>query len=78
MSYIESLNLLGATKQINKALELERKENLYKLYLAVLPKMTDKNYKSFEKFYEENTPKNVVVDTRSQDEIMAEIMEIKF
>lgn len=39
--------------------------------------MTKENFKSFNEFWEEIKPKKVELDTRSEDEIMREILEIE-
>lgn len=39
--------------------------------------MTKDNFKSFNEFWEEIKPNQVELDTRSEDEIMQEILEIQ-
>lgn len=74
MSYIRSLPLRRAVKLINKARKLEDRETMFRYYLTILPRM--EKVISFEQFVEENTPRKVIIDTRSQDEIMADILKI--
>ena len=75
MNYIKSLPLYRATRLINEAQEQLRVKSLYQYYLAIRPAMTEKNYVPFDKFLEQNTPVKVVIDTRSQDEILAELFK---
>lgn len=63
-----------AIKLVNKALEEERKEYYYRLWLVRYPSYTQSNYESFDEFYEKCVPQRIEVDTRSTDEIMAEII----
>lgn len=41
------------------------------------PRMDKSNFKTFNEYWDEIKPKQVVVDTRSEDEIMQEILEIE-
>jgi len=75
MNYIKSLPLYRATRLINEAQEQLRVKSLYQYYLAIRPAMTEKTYVTFDKFLEQNTPVKVVIDTRSQDEILAELFK---
>lgn len=58
---------------ISKAREEERKEKAYRLWLVRYPNYTEKNYETFDDFYEKLYPPRVEYDQRSKDEIMAEI-----
>lgn len=63
---------------INKANIEEERELLWQRYLAILPYYTDKNYVTFNQYYEERMIQaNVKQDTRSTDELMKEIIEIE-
>jgi hypothetical protein len=45
--------------------------------LAAYPNMDRKTFKTFNEFYENLRPRKVVMDMRSQDEIMEEIADIE-
>lgn len=61
---------------IRKAMEEDTKEYAFRIYVAVLPNMDKKNFKTFNEYWESIRPKQDVMDTRSTDEIMDEIKEI--
>ena len=62
---------------INKAQEEETREALFRLYLADRPNMTEKTAMTFNQYYDKHKPKNIILDNRSDEEIMAEILAIK-
>jgi hypothetical protein len=63
-----------ALKLIRKAREEDRRERYYRLWLVRYPGYTEKNFETFEDFYEKIFPPKVEYDMRSNDEIMAEIL----
>lgn len=71
------LPLHKAVKQIEFAKEEETREYAFRIYLASYPNMDKKNFITFNEFYENLRPRKVVMDTRSQEEIMEEIIEIE-
>jgi len=62
---------------IEKAQEEETREYAFRIYLAIHPKADPKKFKTFNEFWEEIKPKKIEYDTRSQDEIMQEILEME-
>jgi hypothetical protein len=68
------LPLSHAIKLLETAREQEMREKLYRLWLARYPLYTKDNYETFDDFYEKANPAKIVIDTRSKDEIMAEIL----
>lgn len=58
-------------------MEEDTREYAFRIYLAVLPNMTKENKKSFNQFWEEIQPKKVEFDTRNEDDIMQDILEIE-
>lgn len=58
-------------------MEEDTREYAFRIYLASYPNMTKETFKTFNEFYEEIKPKKVELDTRSEDEIMQEILEIE-
>jgi wyosine [tRNA(Phe)-imidazoG37] synthetase (radical SAM superfamily) len=76
IEYIIHLPLKRGIKLLKKAMEEDTKEYAYRIYLAAYPNMDKKNFKTFNEFWEETKPQNVIIDTRSEDEIMEEILEI--
>lgn len=71
------LPLKRGIKFLKKAMDEETKEYSFRIYLAAYPNMTKENFKSFNEFWEEVKPENIVVDSRSEEEIMQEIIEIE-
>lgn len=58
-------------------MDKETKECAFRMYLAVLPNMDKKTFKTFNEFWDDSQPKQVTLDTRSEEEIMEEILEIE-
>ena len=77
IEYVLKLPLKRATKLIATAQKEETLEYHYRLWLARYPLYNEKTYESFEEFYDKVKPKKVVIDNRSEDEIMKEILEIE-
>lgn len=73
--YILSLPLNDAIKAVNFAIEQDKKEKLYSLWLVKYPWYDQNTFETFEQFCERSIPKKVTYDTRSKDDIMAEILE---
>lgn len=67
------LPLSNAVALINKARDEAQREKVYRLWLVRYPNYTEKNFETFEEFYEKLYPPRVEYDTRSKDDIMAEI-----
>ena len=67
------LPLKRATALINKATEETQRDKYYKLWLVRYPNYTEKNFETFDEFYEKLFPPRIEYDTRSKDDIMAEI-----
>lgn len=61
-------------KLIDKALEEERKEYYYRLWLVRYPRYDQNTYESFDEFYEKCVPQKVEIDIRTKDEIMEELL----
>lgn len=59
---------------IEKAKEEIRRDRYYRLWLVRYPGYTEKNFQTFEEFYESLFPEPVHYDMRSKDEIMKEVM----
>ncbi|MDD3173355.1 MAG: hypothetical protein PHF63_06815 [Herbinix sp.] len=58
-------------------MEEDTREYSFRIYLAAYANMDKKNFKTFNEFWEEVKPQNIVIDTRSEDEIMKEILDIE-
>jgi hypothetical protein len=71
------LPLKRALKLIAKAQEEDTREYAFKIYLAALPNMTEENKMTFNEFWEEIKPEKITYDTRSQEEIISDVMEIE-
>ena len=67
------LPLSKAVALINKARDEAQREKVYRLWLVRYPNYTEKNFETFEEFYEKLYPPKVEYDMRSKDDIMAEI-----
>lgn len=67
------LPLSKAVALINKARDEAQREKVYRLWLVRYQNYTEKNFETFEEFYEKLYPPRVEYDTRSKDDIMAEI-----
>lgn len=39
--------------------------------------MNEDNFKTFNQFYDENKPQKITIDSRSEDEIMQDILKIE-
>ncbi len=59
---------------IEKAKEEKRRERYYQLWLVRYPRYSEKNFQTFDEFYESIFPAPIVYDTRSKDDIMKEII----
>lgn len=71
------LPLPRAFSLIELAQEEETKEAMFRLYLVDRPNMDKKTFMTFNEYYNTyHTPK-VKLDTRSDDEIMAELLAIQ-
>ncbi|MCK9191257.1 MAG: hypothetical protein M0P10_06915 [Sphaerochaetaceae bacterium] len=77
MGYILKMPFHRAIKLINKANIEREKDKLFALYTSAYPHMTKENYMSFDEFAEKAMPSEKHYDTRSKEEIMDEIEEIK-
>ena len=66
---------MQAIELINLAAEEEQKEKYFRIWLERYSDYTEKNYETFEEFYEKCFPVLATLDTRSKDEIMNEILE---
>ncbi len=64
-------------KLIQKALEDEEKELLFRMYLTDRPHIDKKGPKTFTEYYEKYRTPRYEVDTRSKDEIMEELIKIQ-
>jgi len=67
--------LVRVIKLVEKARDEERREIFYRLWLVRYPNYTKDTYESFDDFYEKMSPKKIVYDTRSKDELMEEILK---
>lgn len=76
IDYVLKMPLKDAIEIINHAMEQEQKEYYYRFWLVRYPGYTEKNFETFEDFYDKYRPKKVQYDTRSKDEIMQDIMKI--
>lgn len=78
MSYIRSMGVKQVKDLLDVAMEAEEKELIFRYYLAIFPQMDKKTYTPFNEYYEKNRSKaSIKADTRSQEEIMQEILSIK-
>ena len=71
------LPLTKALKLVAKAQEEDTRDYAFKIYLAKYPNMTQENFVTFNEFWEEIKPEKKIIDNRSEDEIMKEILEIE-
>lgn len=62
---------------IEKANEEERKEYFYRWWLVRYPLYDQKNYESFNEFYDRVSPKKIEMDTRRTEDIMRDVFEIE-
>lgn len=63
-------------KIINKADEQKTREELYQMYLSILPHYDKKNFKTFKEFYEKFKPRTKVKqDSRSDEEVLDEYLK---
>ena len=76
ITYVLKLSLPRAVELISVAREGEQKENLYRLWLVRYPNYTQETYESFEDFCEKHISKRQVVDARSKEDIMQELLSI--
>lgn len=79
LDFANKVRFKTLTKIINKAFEEKEKEELYHMYLAILPNFDKKTYLTFEQFYTKYRAKpkeKPKLDNRSEEEIMQEILAI--
>jgi len=69
--------LKRAIKLISKAQEEELKECAFRYYLTIYPKMKKETFISFEEYYDKFRPQQSVMDNRSKEEVMADILDIQ-
>lgn len=67
------LPLNKAVSLINKAREEAQREKIYRLWLVRYPNYSEKNFETFDEFYDKLYQPRVEYDMRSKDDIMAEI-----
>ena len=77
IDYILKIPFSQSIKLIEKATEEETREQLFRLYLVDRPNMTRETAKSFNQYYDEHIIQNVKLDTRSQEEIMEDLLSIE-
>jgi hypothetical protein len=73
IEYVMDLSVYRAAAVVAKAREEERKDKVFRLYLADKPYFKDPM--SFEDYYEQVCPAPVVYDHRDKDVLMAEILK---
>lgn len=66
-----------AMKLIEMAKEEETKEYFFRVWLVRYPNYTEKTYETFNQYLENSRPENVLLDNRSKEEIMKEIIELE-
>lgn len=66
--------LKQSLKLLEKASDEDKRETYYKWWLVRWPHYTSSNYESFDEFYEKHFPPAVEYDTRSKDDLMAELL----
>jgi len=62
-------------KLIERAIDEEEKEQLYRLWLAKYPLYDKETFETFNEFYDKCKPKKITYDQRDKDDIMTEILE---
>ena len=77
IDYVLHLPLRRGLKLLVKAQEEDTKEYAFRIYLAKYPNMDKSNFRTFNEFWEEIKPQNVVQDTRSKDDIMQELLAVE-
>ena len=71
------LPLPRAFSLIELAQEEETKEVMFRLYLSDRPNMDKKTFMTFKEYYEKYKPKNIVVDKRSKEQILEELLKAR-
>jgi hypothetical protein len=77
IDYVLHLPIKRGINLLKKAMDEDTRDYAFKIYLAAYPNMDKKNFKTFNEFWEEAKPQNIVIDTRNEDEIMKEILAIE-
>lgn len=75
MKYILSLSIERAVALINKATYENKRDQVYAWWLARLPMYTQETYETYDEFYEKVYPPIVLMDMRSKDDIMNELLK---
>ena len=71
------LPLPRAFSLIELAQEEETKEVMFRLYLSDRPNMDKKTFMTFKEYDEKYKPKNIVVDKRSKEQILEELLKVR-
>ena len=71
------LPLPRAFSLIEMAQEEETREVMFRLYLSDRPNMDKKTFMTFKEYYEKYKPKNIVVDKRSKEQILEELLKAR-
>ena len=66
IEFIMSMEFMDFADFIVAAEERELREELWQMYVAVYPFMTEETYESFTEFYEKRTGKNLVMIPKEQ------------
>lgn len=78
MSYIKALPIKRAMALLNYAQEQEEKEIMFRYYLTQLPYMDKNSFVTFDQYVAKNKPSRAKLDQRPMDEIIDEVMGMKF
>lgn len=71
------LPLKNSANLIIEAREKEAEKYAFEIWKLQYPNMNEKNFKTFEEFYNEIKSKNNQIDDRDNDEIMNELLKIQ-
>jgi hypothetical protein len=70
-----NLTLNDGMELLNVLVEEKRREEVWDMWIAVLPNYSEDTYKSFEEFYNELTTPQI--STRSKEDILADYEKIQ-
>lgn len=78
MSYIKTLSIKRAMDLLTYAQDQEEKEIMFRYYLTQLPYMDKNTFMTFEQYVAKNKPSRAKLDQRPMDEILEDVMNMKF
>jgi ASC-1-like (ASCH) protein len=70
------MDIEDGIQMINQIYEKQREDRHFTLYATQYPHMSEENYITFEEFYKPHKQDDLVVESKSSEEILADVREL--